>query len=115
MRWPMFAQLMMIQMLAVATPTDPSSADAQIALKALEQLGSKREGDTLYLGPKVRDADFFHLRAIPGVTRISLHDTPLTDEGLRTLGDLPQLEALYLWDAPITDAGLAHLVKLERL
>ena len=55
-------------------------------------------------------------RPFPRVKRISLHDAQITDEGLRTLGDLPQLRSGSTSGMrPITDAGLAHLVKLERL
>jgi hypothetical protein len=39
----------------------------------------------------------------------------ITDEDLKCLADLPQLEILQIVSAPISDAGLAHVVYPERL
>ena len=42
-------------------------------------------------------------------------DAPITDESLRVLGGLPELEAAALKGGAFTDAGLAHLGELKRL
>ncbi|MEX2142885.1 MAG: hypothetical protein WD894_26750 [Pirellulales bacterium] len=47
--------------------------------------------------------------------RTETYPHKLTDDDLKCLADLPQLEVLYIDKAPITDAGLAHLPHPKRL
>src|SRR5262249_9084249 len=52
----------------------------------------------------------------PRLKGLYLHKGQATDDGLRTLANLRQLEVLFVWDAShVTDAGVAHLAGLTRL
>lgn len=57
-----------------------------------------------------------HLSALPHVRALYLQKTQVTDEGMKVIGGLKNLEVLLVWDASeITDAGTVHLQGLERL
>jgi hypothetical protein len=66
---------------------------------------------------EVRDTDIANLASLRSLKRLDLaRECPeLTDESLRVIGRLANLEALVIHDAPITDAGLAHLAGMTRL
>ena len=49
------------------------------------------------------------------VTRLNLGFTKITDEGLKDVAKLQQLEWLILIDTKITDAGLKDVAKLQNL
>jgi 5-hydroxyisourate hydrolase-like protein (transthyretin family) len=54
--------------------------------------------------------------AFPRLKRLCLEKGQATDDGLRTLAGLRNLESLYVWDAGhVTDAGVAHLAGLTSL
>jgi WD40 repeat protein/tRNA A-37 threonylcarbamoyl transferase component Bud32 len=51
-----------------------------------------------------------------GLKRLTLQDAPdLTDESLRSIGQMDQLEVLRLWGAGISGSGLEHLSRLSNL
>jgi hypothetical protein len=53
---------------------------------------------------------------LPGLTVLLLKDTQATDEGMRHVGKMTDLETLFLSNATsITDAGTSHLVRLKHL
>jgi hypothetical protein len=53
---------------------------------------------------------------LPGVKSLLLKETQTTDEGLRQVGRMTELEELYIWEArSVTDAGVAHLAGLRNL
>lgn len=57
-----------------------------------------------------------NLARLPGLRKLLLKETQATDEGLRHIGRMTELEELYMWDAAdVTDAGIAHLNRLDRL
>ncbi len=54
--------------------------------------------------------------SFPRLKRLFLTKGQATDDGLRTLTGLSDLEVLFVWDASrITDAGISHLVGLKKL
>jgi Leucine-rich repeat (LRR) protein len=55
------------------------------------------------------------LSRLSQLTGIDLDDTPIDDEGLTVVADLPRLELLSLVGTNITDAGLAHLAGSKSL
>ena len=63
------------------------------------------------LGGSVRfEGDFS-----PNVVKVYLHNTQVTDAGLKELAGLTQLQTLYLTGTKVTDAGLKELAGLTRL
>src|SRR5262249_46398828 len=53
--------------------------------------------------------------AFPRLKRLYLRDGQATDEGLRSLAGLRDLEVLFVWDAKqISDAGGGHLADLHK-
>jgi hypothetical protein len=56
------------------------------------------------------------ISTLPGLTGLMLIETQATDDGLRHIGKMTDLEELYIWDAKfITDAGVSHLSRLTNL
>lgn len=52
----------------------------------------------------------------PKLNRLFLKEGQATDEGLRHVAELSDLETFFAWDAPhLTDAGVEHLAKLRKL
>ena len=77
-------------------------------LETLQMAGSKVTGkglNTLYMVPNLKNLSF------------GVYDegAPIDDEGLKTLGELTQIEHLNLTASNITDEGFKHLAKLENL
>jgi hypothetical protein len=56
-----------------------------------------------------------HLLRSRGLSHLALDHSPLSDEGLRYLGQLPNLNFLRLDSTGITDDGLAHLSRSTSL
>lgn len=56
------------------------------------------------------------LRGLTKLKTLLLKGSQATDEGLRSIGTLANLEELFIWDGEnVTDAGVAHLKNLTRL
>jgi beta-lactamase regulating signal transducer with metallopeptidase domain/5-hydroxyisourate hydrolase-like protein (transthyretin family) len=54
--------------------------------------------------------------AFPRLKRLMLSKGQATDEGLKTVRGLTELEWIYIWDGKeVTDAGIAHLAGLTKL
>lgn len=51
----------------------------------------------------------------PGLTRISLYGSQITDATVMRLADLPHLSELGLQGTNITNASLAHLARMRSL
>ncbi len=67
-------------------------------------------------GPGITDAGLKHLTAIPGLRWLNLsHNFRITNAGMRSLGQLRQLESLNLLWAGITNDSLQELQPLTRL
>lgn len=68
---------------------------------------------------ELSDEGLRHLARMPQLQHLDLNEYPggkLTDRGLEVLRDLPNLRTFELtWQAGITDAGVAHLRFCERL
>jgi hypothetical protein len=57
-----------------------------------------------------------HLRWLPRLKRLHLEGDQATDEGLRNIAGLTNLEILFILDAKgLGDAGVAHLAGLKKL
>ena len=52
---------------------------------------------------------------LASVTKLFLHSTKITDEGLKDIAKMQQLTSLLLDDTEITDAGLKDIAKLQNL
>lgn len=76
-------------------------------LKSLETLGF---GDL----PNVRGPGLAALAGLPRLEGLSLTDTGVTDDGLKSLGGLKQIKFLAL-PRGATAAGLAHVAGLQQL
>lgn len=62
------------------------------------------------------DEDLAVLRNLPAVVYLHATGTQITDDGLKEIGALPNLERmLWLKDTNITDEGLVHLRGLTKL
>jgi YHS domain-containing protein len=66
-------------------------------------------------GSKVTDAGLATLAQLPNLRRLHLEKTAVTDAGLAHLKGLANLEYLNLYATGVTDAGLAHLAGLKNL
>ena len=57
-----------------------------------------------------------HLRRLPQLKRLNLESEQATDEGLRRITNLRDLEGLFIWDARrLSDAKIAHLASMRNL
>ena len=61
------------------------------------------------------DARAEMLGSLPGIERLVLRESPLTDVGFARLADCPSLRDLNVPQADCTAAGLRHLARLEKL
>jgi hypothetical protein len=62
------------------------------------------------------DALLKRIATLPGLQELLLYSTQATDEGLRHIGKMTELEKLFIWNADsVTDAGVAHLAGLKNL
>jgi hypothetical protein len=53
---------------------------------------------------------------LPGLNKLHMKKTQATDEGLRHIGRMSNLEELHIWYArSVTDAGVSHLARLRNL
>lgn len=76
----------------------------QVNLVYSEDTGKREENDAR------TDEALAHLGGFPNLKHLLLHEGQASDDGLRNVAQLRNLEALYLWDAHnVTDAGIAHL------
>ncbi len=66
-------------------------------------------------GPSAGDAALAHLRWIPELEGLNLHDGVVTAAGLRHLRTLTHLRQFSLFRTQIPDAGLVHIGKLTEL
>jgi hypothetical protein len=71
----------------------------------------------VYLSPswEGRDAGLAHLDDLHNLRDLYLVGADVSNEGLRLIGQLDDLESLCLVETKATDAGLAHLQGLDRL
>jgi hypothetical protein len=84
----------------------------KVTPKAIEELGDMAALRQLRLG--IKSGDNRHGRAVATLSRLrSVHliGVSVTDEGLRPLSQMPQLESLYLDDTAVTDTGWTWLFK----
>jgi thiol-disulfide isomerase/thioredoxin/Leucine-rich repeat (LRR) protein len=84
------------------------------ALAALKSLGHLNLS-----GTRIGDAGLANLKQLPSLVSLGLgvYNTgaDITDEGLKTIGEIVNLKSLDLAGNKITDAGLIHLRNLTRL
>jgi hypothetical protein len=96
------------------------------AIAAIEKLGGrvkvreKTPGKPIVTSVRlertpVTDADLVHLKALKGLSFLSLANTKVTNGGLRNLAGLKNLTYLSLASTKVSDAGLKHLQNLAEL
>ncbi len=91
----------------------PTAEEDRATWKALSGIASLRQL-TSYIGPL--DEDLAHIAQLRELKWIDLQTcSQLTDEGLRSLGRLPQLEHLTLSGGQYTPAGFKRLAGLRHL
>ena len=64
---------------------------------------------------ELNDNKLKHRVGLTGVVGLDLSENPITDEGLRYVGEVPHLQWLQLSDTNITDRGIEHLRDLKHL
>jgi len=47
--------------------------------------------------------------------RLNLINTQITDDDLKVVPDIANVELLWLYNTPVTDAGMVHVAKLQQL
>ena len=62
----------------------------------------------------VSDEDF-HDFAHPGLERLSLGGTNVTNETLTSIANSPEISALWLWQTRVTDTGIGTLARRQQL
>jgi internalin A len=70
---------------------------------------------SLSLGPRITDQGLKYVARLSQLQRLDLRLTNMTDAGLKELAGLKQLELLDLSDTRVTDAGLKELTGLKQL
>jgi hypothetical protein len=76
---------------------------------------SPPEGRLQRLGPRP-EVILAHLRVLPYLQRLYFDDDLATDEGLRNIAGLTDLEVLFIYGSyKLGDAGIAHLAGLKNL
>jgi len=87
---------------------------------ALERLSGLRHVTSLNLGGsrQLSDDGLRHLAGMPQLEQLDLSgwDSPITDRGLEVLRHLPELRRFQLcWSQRVSDAGVAHLTFCDHL
>ena len=65
--------------------------------------------------PNFSDSDIAVVTRLPGLRRLGLSNTDITDDALVHVGQVESLEELILHGTNITDRGVAHLSRLTHL
>lgn len=93
-----------------------ATADDAAAVAALEKAGAKLEKNesgqvvSVQFTRETTDDDLKHLAGTPAVRSVALNESErVSDEGLKVLGTLKQLQSLDLSWSEITGKGLSHL------
>lgn len=82
---------------------------------ALQWLSGMASLRTLYLyNTEVTGDGFGYLKTVP-LVNLELSHSPVTNDGLASVGEIATLEYLGLKYTPVTDSGLRHLGKLQKL
>lgn len=105
-------------MISIRTLKELHLAGIQLGKSGLQKLKQLPQLDFLKISltaPEITDADLYHLKDLPALRVLDLHETKITDAGLVHLGSLTKLEYLTLWKTGVTDSGLVNLRGLHRL
>lgn len=95
--------------------------DQAAAVEKLEALGGTVRWDDwqvsgiLLRGTAVTDDDLRRLSELPQLQSLTLGGTKITDAGMDHLKTLTSLEGLYLDDTKVTDSGLSSITGLTKL
>ena len=124
---PLLAVLLLLP--GCARPENPSPSngddfpvDERQSVAALEQSATqlKRNGrgnviEVSFRGAQISDADLAPLTGLPELRSVLLNETAISNQGLKTLGQLASVQNLDLRGCPVGNDGLAHLVGLKKL
>lgn len=69
----------------------------------------------LAVGPSITDDGLRHVSGLSNLETLVLGGSGITDDGLKHISGLSKLEVLGLYGLPITDAGVKHTLGLPRL
>lgn len=69
--------------------------------------------DVALNGPQIHDRTLVDLPRLRRIVRLTLDKCAITDDGLRPLGTLGDLQMLWILGCPITDRGLEYLEPLQ--
>ena len=87
----------------------PAAAEEPIDDAALERIASTGVTELSLEGSRVTDEGLRHLARMPQLESLNLTGCSITDAGLRVLRDLPNLERLMLMRTPTGDSAIAAL------
>jgi Leucine-rich repeat (LRR) protein len=63
----------------------------------------------------IQDVHVAQIAKISSLQRLRVHDTQMTDSGLKSLSVLKNLEYITLWDTLVSDKGTVHLKAMQNL
>ncbi len=93
-----------------------SLGSAEVNPRSLSLLTSLSRLEQLYAPDKTSDAAMAEIAKMQSLKILDIGPSRMTDEGLRSLGELTSLEVLGLYgNAGVTDAGLKALTQLRSL
>lgn len=83
----------------------------------LEKVGALSGVRQLWISnhPQITDEGMKHVKGLHNLESVGLLSTEITDAGILHLSSLPKIKTLDLAGSPITDRGLEHLAKLQSL
>lgn len=114
-----------ITLWSALSPEEQATRIAE-ARKAAEEIGcslmplSAEDGrlklDVINVAGEFGDEQLLRLKPVASnIAWLDLGDSQVTDESLKLIGRMPELERLHLEKTAVTDAGLAHLAGLTNL
>ncbi|MCA9246171.1 MAG: hypothetical protein KDA42_03620, partial [Planctomycetales bacterium] len=108
--------------LLAAGPAIAAEADDPSAITALNKLATSLKHDddgfvieVNFRGAQIDDAALAHLAGLARIKSVLLNDTAISDDGLKTIGQLTTLANLDLRGCKVSNDGMAHLVGLDKL
>lgn len=96
----------------------PDDSKQVATLKAIGCIVNVRDGNArsvIFSQKLSTDENLKHLVGLRNVQMITMRGPGVTDAGLASLANLPTLQTLNIYDSEITGAGLAHLTASKQL
>jgi len=118
------SEVQRLQVVRQQTSVRVGAAFRKMGIRGSSVIGGRNEnGDSWYFsymqatGDSINDAALVHLEGLAdaGLAGLTMTDTDITDEGLKSLRNLNELRYLKIDGTRVTDAGMEHLLSLGRL